>query len=97
MKLKPAVKISWLILSYLFFWLKIEHLFHSCLSVCVTKFSNTFALFPFLSFSPRQPVRRGTMESVPLEQSATVDELLEACIQAFGWSSEHIEFDSFQM
>lgn len=56
-----------------------------------------FALFPFLSFSPRQPVRRGTMESVPLEQSATVDELLEACIQAFGWSSEHIEFDSFQM
>lgn len=26
------------------------------------------------------------MESILSEQSATVDELLEACIQAFGWS-----------
>lgn len=29
---------------------------------------------------------KGTMESILSEQSATVDELLEACIQAFGWS-----------
>lgn len=28
--------------------------------------------------------RSGTMESVSAEQSATVDELVEACIQAFG-------------
>lgn len=27
------------------------------------------------------------MESISSEQSATVDELLEACIQAFGWST----------
>lgn len=26
------------------------------------------------------------MESILSEQSATVDELVEACIQAFGWS-----------
>ena len=49
----------------------------------------------FLFFSPRQPVKpeereRGNMESMPLEQSATVDELLEACIQAFGRSSKLI-------
>lgn len=30
--------------------------------------------------------REGTMESILSEQSATVDELVEACIQAFGWS-----------
>lgn len=35
------------------------------------------------------------MESVSLEQSATVDELLEACIQAFGSSSHFIQFHSF--
>lgn len=29
---------------------------------------------------------KGAMESILSEQSATVDELLEACIQAFGWS-----------
>lgn len=29
--------------------------------------------------------RKGTMESILSEQSATVDELVEACIQAFGW------------
>lgn len=29
------------------------------------------------------------MESILSEQSATVDELVEACIQAFGWSFEH--------
>lgn len=30
--------------------------------------------------------RKGTMESILSEQSATVDELVEICIQAFGWS-----------
>lgn len=35
------------------------------------------------------------MESVSLEQSATVDELLEACIQAFGSSSHFIRFNQF--
>lgn len=33
------------------------------------------------------------MESILSEQSATVDELVEACIQAFGWSFEHYFFD----
>lgn len=36
------------------------------------------------------------MESAPLEQSATVDELLEACVQAFGWSSPS-SYDSIQL
>lgn len=32
------------------------------------------------------------MESILSEQSATVDELVEACIQAFGWSFERYFF-----
>lgn len=30
--------------------------------------------------------RKEMMESISAEQSATVDELVEACIKAFGWS-----------
>lgn len=98
MNLKPAVKISH---QTFLGGRKIEHFSSSCPLVCATKFSNVFALFSFLSFSPKQPVTRegregGTMESAPLEQSATVDELLEACIQAFGWSSLNI-YNSIQL
>lgn len=39
-----------------------------------------------------KPERNGTMESILSEQSATVDELVEACIQAFGWSFERYFF-----
>lgn len=35
---------------------------------------------------PEKPDNERRMESILSEQSATVDELVEACIQAFGWS-----------